>query len=122
MSIKKEYSKSHNFADFSKRYVEYLNNTLKSLNFNKLEKISKEFELVKRKNKTIYVFGNGGAASTAITMSNDLGFDVMNQKGSSVKSVLLSSKYSKMGVLNVRFVFSSQSLHVDLTLFLLIDA
>ena len=49
-------------------------------------------------------------------------FDVMNQKGSSVKSVLLSSKYSKMGVLNVRFVFSSQSLHVDLTLFLLIDA
>ena len=51
MSIKKEYSKSHNFVDFSKRYVEYLNNTLKSLNFNKLEKISKEFELVKRKNK-----------------------------------------------------------------------
>lgn len=82
MSIKKEYSKSHNFVDFSKRYVEYLNNTLKSLNFNKLEKISKEFELVKRKNKTIYVFGNGGAASTAITMSNDLGFDVMKKSKS----------------------------------------
>ena len=30
-----------------------------------------------RKSKSnIFVFGNGGAASTAITMSNDLGFDI----------------------------------------------
>ena len=31
------------------------------------------------KNNTIFIAGNGGAAATAITMANDLGFDVLKK-------------------------------------------
>ena len=38
--------------------------------------------MLKEKKKTIFVFGNGGAASTTITMANDLGFDIMKKSKS----------------------------------------
>ena len=31
---------------------------------------------LKKKKSTLFVFGNGGGAATAMTMSNDLGFDI----------------------------------------------
>lgn len=82
MSLKKDYKRSKNFIEFSEKYINYLTSILNALDLKKLEKISKVFEVVKKKNKTIFVFGNGGAAATAITMSNDLGFDVMKKSKS----------------------------------------
>ena len=36
-----------------------------------------------KKNSTLFVFGNGGGAATAMTMANDLGFDI--QKKTKIK-------------------------------------
>ena len=33
-----------------------------------------------KKNSTLFVFGNGGGAATAMTMANDLGFDIQKNK------------------------------------------
>ena len=32
-----------------------------------------------KKNSTLFVFGNGGGAATAMTMANDLGFDIQKK-------------------------------------------
>ena len=33
----------------------------------------------KKRNQTVFVAGNGGAAATSITMANDLGFDILKK-------------------------------------------
>jgi D-sedoheptulose 7-phosphate isomerase len=43
--------------------------------------IEKELLDLRKKNATLYVFGNGGGAATAMTMANDLGFDVLKKTG-----------------------------------------
>ena len=43
-----------------------------------LSKLENEF-LDLRKKSTLFVFGNGGGAATAMTMANDLGFDILKK-------------------------------------------
>ncbi len=81
-TLKDHFKKSKNFKIFAKKYINYLNDSLNELNLDSLDAIRKELELVKRKKRTIFVFGNGGAASTTITMANDLGFDIMKKSKS----------------------------------------
>ena len=78
-TLKHHFKKSKNFKIFAKKYIDYLSNSLKDLDLDSLDEIRKELEIVKRKKKTIFVFGNGGAAATAITIANDLGFDIMKK-------------------------------------------
>jgi D-sedoheptulose 7-phosphate isomerase len=81
-TLKHHFKKSKNFKIFAKKYIDYLNNSLNELDLEGLDSIRKELELVKKENRTIFVFGNGGAASTTITMANDLGFDIMKKSKS----------------------------------------
>ena len=81
-TLKHHFKKSKNFKIFAKKYIDYLSNSLKDLDLDSLDEIRKELEIVKRKKKTIFVFGNGGAAATAITIANDLGFDIMKKSKS----------------------------------------
>ena len=81
-TLKHHFKESKNFKIFTKKYIDYLSNSLKDLNLDSLDEIRKELEIVKRKKKTIFVFGNGGAAATAITIANDLGFDIMKKSKS----------------------------------------
>jgi D-sedoheptulose 7-phosphate isomerase len=81
-TLKHHFKESKNFKIFAKRYIDYLSNSLKDLDLDSLNEIRKELETVKRKKKTIFVFGNGGAAATAITIANDLGFDIMKKSKS----------------------------------------
>ena len=81
-TLKHHFKESKNFKIFAKKYIDYLSNSLKDLNLDSLDEIRKELEIVKRKKKTIFVFGNGGAAATAITIANDLGFDIMKKSKS----------------------------------------
>ena len=78
-TLKHHFKESKNFKIFAKKYIDYLSNSLKDLNLDSLDEIRKELEIAKRKNKTIFVFGNGGAAATAITIANDLGFDILKK-------------------------------------------
>ena len=81
-TLKHHFKESKNFKIFAKKYIDYLSNSLKNLDLDSLDEIRKELEIVKRKKKTIFVFGNGGAAATAITIANDLGFDIMKKSKS----------------------------------------
>tara|TARA_B100000795_G_scaffold73207_1_gene51805 strand:+ start:3209 stop:3814 length:606 start_codon:yes stop_codon:yes gene_type:complete len=81
-TLKQHFKESQNFKIFAKKYIDYLSNSLKDLDLDSLDEIRKELEIVKRKKKTIFVFGNGGAAATAITIANDLGFDIMKKSKS----------------------------------------
>ena len=78
-NINKLANSSKSLEHFSKSYIDYLNNLLLSIDFSKLKKLSKIL-LTARKNKnTIFVIGNGGSASTASSMANDLGFDILKK-------------------------------------------
>jgi len=81
-TLKHHFKESKNFKIFAKKYIDYLSNSLKDLDLDSLDEIRKELEIAKRKKKTIFVFGNGGAAATAITIANDLGFDIMKKSKS----------------------------------------
>jgi len=81
-TLKHHFKESKNFKIFAKKYIDYLSNSLKDLDLDSLDEIRKELEIVKRKKKKIFVFGNGGAAATAITIANDLGFDIMKKSKS----------------------------------------
>ena len=74
LSVKKK-----DIASFAESYFENLINTFKKLDKKSILKLEREFLDLRKKNATLYVFGNGGGAATAMTMANDLGFDVLKK-------------------------------------------
>ncbi len=78
-NINKIYNTSKSFADFSSNYFEYLSKIFKEIDSNSINTIEKDFNLLRLNKKKIFVIGNGGAAATAITMANDLGFDILKK-------------------------------------------
>ena len=97
-NLKNHFKNSKNFKIFAKKYIDYLNDSLNYLDFERLDQIRKELENAKKKRKTIFVFGTGGAAATTITMANDLGFDVM-KKSKSKKTFNITCLNSNQSVL-----------------------
>ena len=71
--------KNLDLISFSNKYINYLFDVLKKIDKKKLVKLEKILEKVRKTNNTIFVVGNGGAAATAITIANDLGFDVLKK-------------------------------------------
>lgn len=57
------------FKNFTKNYIKELNNLLLNLD---LDEFDKFYELIKNCRNKIYIIGNGGSASTASHMANDL--------------------------------------------------
>ena len=68
-----------NFAGFSLNYFDYIHNVFKNINQKSINKIENDLNQLRLNKKTIFVAGNGGGAATAITMSNDLGFDILKK-------------------------------------------
>lgn len=64
------------FKNFAKNYFINLNKIFSKISLENLNKLEKEFEDLRKKKNTLYVFGNGGGSATATTMANDLGFDI----------------------------------------------
>ena len=71
--------KNKNVASFAESYFQNLIDTFKKLDKESILKLEREFLETRKKNATLYVFGNGGGAATAMTMANDLGFDVLKK-------------------------------------------
>lgn len=97
-TLKYHFKLAKNFKSFTKSYINYLNDSLKHLDIDSLDQIRKELEIAKKKKSKIFVFGNGGAAATAITMANDLGFDIM-KKSKSKKTFDITCLNSNQSVL-----------------------
>ena len=73
------YSSSNNIAKFSKKYFDYLNNILNQIDNQKIQLFVKHLEKLRKNKNTIFVAGNGGSATTASTIANDLGFDIIKK-------------------------------------------
>ena len=71
--------RNKNIATFAESYFQNLIDTFKKLDKKSIFKLEKEFLDLRNKNATLYVFGNGGGAATAMTLANDLGFDVLKK-------------------------------------------
>ena len=68
-----------NIASFADSYFKNLTETFKNLDKRSIIKLERELLEVRKKNSALYVFGNGGGAATAMTMANDLGFDILKK-------------------------------------------
>jgi len=64
-------------GEYARRYFEYLSKVMLSINTAEIENLGCELEEARAAGNTIFVAGNGGSASTAATIANDLGFGVL---------------------------------------------
>ena len=79
MSILKKNNQIKDIISFSKNYFSRINKIISNINLKEIKKIEDEFIDLYKKNSTLYVFGNGGGAATAMTMANDLGIDIQKK-------------------------------------------
>jgi len=78
-NIDKIAQQAKNPGDFAKRYFNYLNQILDTIDPTPINLLVEVLEEARLKENTIFIIGNGGSASTASTMANDLGFDVIKK-------------------------------------------
>ena len=83
-------SSQGDIATFASGYFKYLKQVLDSLDAAALQKLALEFRQVREDGQTIFVAGNGGSASTASTMANDIGFDIIKKTGTTKAFRVLS--------------------------------
>ena len=73
--------RSSSIQEFAKGYFSRLGVVLASLDLNRLAELAAELESARTEERTIFVAGNGGSATTATSMANDLGFDILKKTG-----------------------------------------
>ena len=77
--LKKTFHKNKSFFEYYKDYTHYLSQVLKRLDKKEITDFEKKLYSLRNSDSNIFVFGNGGGAATAMTMANDLGFDVLKK-------------------------------------------
>lgn len=75
------YAAGPDAARFARGYFDYLKRVLDSIDDESIRRLVAEFESARERGATIFVAGNGGSATTATTMANDIGFDVIKKTG-----------------------------------------
>ena len=78
-NINKLAKSSKSIGDFTSQYIDYLYNILQSIDKKQIEKLVKELNIARKNGNTIFIIGNGGSATTATSMANDLGFDIIKK-------------------------------------------
>lgn len=78
-SIKIIARKSKTILDFSKRYFKYLHEVFLRIDSLAIKNLLREFDQLRKDKSTLFIIGNGGGASTASAMANDLGFDILKK-------------------------------------------
>lgn len=68
-------------GEFATSYFNYLKQVLGNIDVTAINSLVDEFEDARSKGSTIFIAGNGGSATTATSMGNDLGFDVIKKTG-----------------------------------------
>lgn len=64
---------------FAHGYFNYLKQILDSITPESIGRLVEEFENARATGNTIFVAGNGGSATTATSMANDIGFDIIKK-------------------------------------------
>ena len=68
-------------GEFAKGYFNYLKELLDNIGATAIDSLVAAFEEARLNGNTIFIAGNGGSATTATTMANDIGFDVIKKTG-----------------------------------------
>tara|TARA_A100001015_G_scaffold313023_1_gene419338 strand:- start:146 stop:739 length:594 start_codon:yes stop_codon:yes gene_type:complete len=71
--------KQKDIGKYSIKYFQNIINVIQNIKIDKIAYLSKLLENSRKKNKNIYVIGNGGSAVNASAMANDLGFDILKK-------------------------------------------
>jgi D-sedoheptulose 7-phosphate isomerase len=66
---------------FARGYFNYLKQALDAITPEAIDALVDEFERARETGSTIFVAGNGGSATTATCMANDIGFDIVKKCG-----------------------------------------
>jgi D-sedoheptulose 7-phosphate isomerase len=77
-------------AEFARCYFTYLKSVLDAVDPASIDALVGELEAVRGSDRTMFIAGNGGSATTATSMANDLGFDVVKKSGTKVPFRLLA--------------------------------
>ena len=72
---------SQDASTFARGYFSYLKQVLDSIALESIDKLVEEFENARANGNTIFIVGNGGSATTATSMGNDIGFDILKKSG-----------------------------------------
>jgi D-sedoheptulose 7-phosphate isomerase len=66
---------------FAAKYFDHLKFVLDRVDCEAIARVAGELERAREDGATIFLAGNGGSATTASSMANDLGFDVLRKAG-----------------------------------------
>jgi len=78
-TIDRLFDKTGNARDFASGYLAYLSQLLQKLDINSIGSFIEELESCRERGSTILIAGNGGSASTASHMINDLSMDILKK-------------------------------------------
>jgi len=94
-NIQKMRQTSRTAGEFAKGYLGYLSQLLKKLDVSKIQEFIEALETARRNGQTVFFAGNGGSATTASHMANDLGIDPTAMDGHPpLRAVSLSDNLS----------------------------
>ncbi len=79
-----------NAGEFAKNYFERLKQVLDGIDTKEISHLAEELDRARRESRTVFVAGNGGSATTASSMANDLGFDIIKKTGTELPFRLLA--------------------------------
>jgi D-sedoheptulose 7-phosphate isomerase len=88
--LNQAYKEVSTMGQYSRKYFSYLGKVLESIDENEINKLGEAFESARENGNTIFVAGNGGSATTATTMANDIGFDILKKTGTDKPFKVLS--------------------------------
>ena len=80
-NIDKLCNSSKTASEFARKYFTYLKQALDSISPQSIDQLVEEFENARAGGNTIFIIGNGGSATTATSMGNDIGFDIIKKSG-----------------------------------------
>ena len=89
-NIDKLADQSQSAGAFAHEYFNYLKQVLDSIPGPSINALVDQFEKARVNGNTIFVAGNGGSATTASSMANDIGFDVIKKTGTKKPFKVLS--------------------------------
>lgn len=72
-------NKSRKPSDFAQLYIDRLYRIFKNIDPNSIDRLFSTINNHRKKNKNIFLLGNGGSSSTASHMQNDINFDVLKR-------------------------------------------
>ena len=79
MKKNKKLQVAKSIEKFALNYFEYMSELYSQIDVDIFKQFEKQFDELLKKNKTLFIIGNGGSATTSTSMANDLGFDILKK-------------------------------------------